>query len=174
VATIGRVAVRARSLLSRTSLRRKPYYVWRPQQLVRRVTGTVRLDPSTGLADVGLPWGGTIACWPHEAVGSGLARTGVHELAASEILARLGAPGEFVVDAGANVGYMTALLAWRVGQSGRVLAFEPHPTVAEVLRRTARVGATLGWAPTELRQLAIPDHLGKEAHAGSASSNRVH
>ena len=91
VAMIERVAVRARGLPSRTSLRRKPSYVWRPQQLVRRVTGTVRLDPSTGLADVGLPWGGTIACWPHEAIGSGLARTGVHELAASEILARLGA-----------------------------------------------------------------------------------
>src|SRR5882672_7947426 len=36
-------------------------------------------------------------------------------------------PGDTVFDVGANIGFFTALAARRVGASGRVLAFEPHP-----------------------------------------------
>ena len=35
--------------------------------------------------------------------------------------------GDTVVDVGANIGCMTAVLAERVGASGRVHSFEPHP-----------------------------------------------
>ncbi len=45
----------------------------------------------------------------------------------SEVLARLIDPGDTVVDAGANVGYMTVLAAAAAGPTGRVVAFEPHP-----------------------------------------------
>lgn len=36
-------------------------------------------------------------------------------------------PGDFVVDAGANVGFFTLLLARYVGANGSVMAFEPSP-----------------------------------------------
>lgn len=44
--------------------------------------------------------------------------------------------GDVVVDAGANVGYVTALLAQWVGASGRVHSFEPVPITADLLRRS--------------------------------------
>ena len=44
-------------------------------------------------------------------------------------------PGQVVLDVGANNGYLTLRLAQRVGHSGRVIAFEPHP------HNVARFGA---------------------------------
>lgn len=49
---------------------------------------------------------------------------------------RLVKPGDVVVDAGANVGYVTALLARWVGTTGRVHSFEPVPVTADLLRRS--------------------------------------
>ncbi|MCZ7590741.1 MAG: FkbM family methyltransferase [Kiritimatiellae bacterium] len=45
-------------------------------------------------------------------------------------------PGNVVVDAGANVGYITALLAQWVGVDGRVHSFEPVPITSDLLRRS--------------------------------------
>ena len=44
-------------------------------------------------------------------------------------------PGETVVDAGAGYGYFTLLAADLVGPGGRVVAYEPHPRLAGLLRR---------------------------------------
>jgi FkbM family methyltransferase len=64
-------------------------------------------------------------------------------------------PGMTVVDAGANVGFYTALAAERCGESGRVIAYEPSPyanarlrTVVERnrLRQVTVVEAALGAA----------------------------
>lgn len=46
------------------------------------------------------------------------------------------APGMRAVDVGANVGYYTVLLASLVGPSGRVIACEPDPVNARLLRRS--------------------------------------
>jgi len=43
------------------------------------------------------------------------------------------AAGATVLDIGANIGYITLLLAGRVGPGGRVHAFEPNPRVADAL-----------------------------------------
>lgn len=43
-------------------------------------------------------------------------------------------PGMTVVDAGANVGFYTALAAERCGAGGRVIAYEPSPYASERLR----------------------------------------
>ncbi len=42
-------------------------------------------------------------------------------------------PGDRVVDAGANVGYISRLLAETVGPDGHVDSFEPHPETADTL-----------------------------------------
>lgn len=44
-------------------------------------------------------------------------------------------PGDFVVDAGANVGFFTLLLAALVGETGAVLAVEPGPNNVDKLRK---------------------------------------
>ncbi len=44
-------------------------------------------------------------------------------------------PGDTVIDAGANVGSLCLLAAVIVGESGRVLAVEPHPRIFGFLRQ---------------------------------------
>lgn len=48
-------------------------------------------------------------------------------------------PGMTVVDVGANHGYYTLLLADLVEETGKVVAVEPHPHTAELLRRSVFV-----------------------------------
>jgi FkbM family methyltransferase len=129
------------------------------------------------VASIGLPWGGSLDCWPGDAIGSALIRTGVYDLTVSEVLARLAAPGELAIDAGANVGYMTALLAWRAGALGPVLAVEPHPDVVRVLRLNAARWSR-AWAPVDVREAALSDRAGSapltideqfESNRGTAS-----
>lgn len=52
---------------------------------------------------------------------------GLYELTTARLINRLLLPGDFFVDAGANIGYFTLLAAQRVGPTGRVHAFEPTP-----------------------------------------------
>lgn len=114
------------------SLRRalnKPYYVFRPSQLARRLARTIRRRNHEAWETVRLPWGLDIAVQSDEAIGSSIVRTGVFELPVSEAIWRLIDSGDLAVDVGANVGYMTSLMASRVGSLGRVVALEPHPTV---------------------------------------------
>lgn len=83
--------------------------------------------------------------------------TGVYERSEFEVLAALVEPGESCVDAGANIGLVTLLLAGLVGPSGRVLALEPSPLVVERLTATTAgvpgvtvVATAVGDAPGEL------------------------
>jgi FkbM family methyltransferase len=52
------------------------------------------------------------------------------------LLERAARPGAVAVDVGANIGVHTVLLGRRVGPGGRVIAFEPDPTSASLLRRS--------------------------------------
>ena len=83
---------------------------------------------------VKLPWGLRLAVTATESIGSGIARTGVHELPVTEAVYRLLGPGDFAVDVGAHVGYFTSLMAFRIGSGGTVLALEPHPMLVAQLR----------------------------------------
>src|SRR6266487_5433542 len=52
------------------------------------------------------------------------------------LTSRLLRPGDSCVDAGANIGHYTFLMAAEVGPTGRVLAFEANPTFVEILKTT--------------------------------------
>src|SRR4051812_45060416 len=88
----------------------KPHYVFRPTQLGRRFAGVFRRRTS-GPQVVRLPWGLDLNVLPDEAIGASIARTGVFELHVSETIWRLLDRGELAVDVGANIGYMTSLMA---------------------------------------------------------------
>lgn len=110
----------------RNVLNPSPAYLFRPSQVLRRITG----GPSSSL--VTLPWGAEVEVDPSEAVGAGIARLGVHELSVSETMWRLADPRDLALDVGANIGYFTSLLACR---TSRTIALEAHPIIAERLCR---------------------------------------
>lgn len=114
----------------------KPEYVMNPAQLARRVGWTL-FPPKQGRIVTRTPWGWPIEVYTHDDIGKGLIHLGVFDLVVSEVLWRLCDPEETALDLGANVGYMTALLAKRVGPKGRVLSFEAHPEIARELTANA-------------------------------------
>ncbi len=64
--------------------------------------------------------------------------------------------GDVVWDVGANIGYTAALYSHLVGESGRVIAFEPGPRAFEFLQRT-----THGMPNVEAVNLAVSDGPGE-------------
>ncbi|AEG50340.1 methyltransferase FkbM family [Sphingobium chlorophenolicum L-1] len=92
-----------------------------PAQTLARVLGRYKMyvDPQ----DYGLS--------PH------LMLDGYWEMPTTEALVQCIRPGMVVADVGANVGYFTILMADLVGSSGKVMAFEPNPAMAERIRRSA-------------------------------------
>lgn len=66
-------------------------------------------------------------------VGRSLALYGEYSEAEMAVFAQIVKPGSVVVEAGANIGSLTLPLARLVGESGRVLAFEPQRLIFQVL-----------------------------------------
>jgi FkbM family methyltransferase len=63
----------------------------------------------------------------------------------TQFMARLVQPGWTVADIGANYGYYTLLLADLVGPGGRVVAVEPNPEAAALLRRSVFLNGFGAW-----------------------------
>jgi FkbM family methyltransferase len=87
----------------------------------------------------------------------------VIDLAVTEALWRLAQERETAVDVGANIGYMTSLLARRVGAGGTVWSFEAHPALYEEL--VHNVGEWRRLSETDFRptHVAISDRRGQLA-----------
>jgi FkbM family methyltransferase len=130
----------------------RPYYWWRPVQIGTRLRTRANSDGSPYLLRTA--WGSQLYCWP-DTLGRAVARTGVSDLIVAEALARLADPGETAVDAGANVGLMSNLLAHAVGPSGQVIAFEPHPLIFETLATNVARWKRDGIGSIELHQAAV-------------------
>ena len=140
---------------------RKPEYVFRPARIWHRIVGEF-LDPPPELADVMLPWGYLIRVRPQEAIGACIWRVGIYDVCVSECLWRLVGPGEVAVDVGANIGHMTSVMAWRLGQHGKIISIEPHPELFEELRFNVTRWQSLMNAPKfVLHNLAVSNRLGR-------------
>lgn len=63
-----------------------------------------------------------------------LAIEGTHEPVFTQLLLQLVQEGMTVVDIGANIGYYALQIALRVGDQGRVIAFEPAPQTYALLQ----------------------------------------
>jgi FkbM family methyltransferase len=138
----------------------KPWFVYRPTQILRRAVAALS-HPSAGYQPLRTSWGATLLADPTKAIGLSIATTGVYDLAVSEALARLIAPGDTVIDAGANVGYMTVLASVAAGPQGRVLAFEPHPELFAVVQQNVDAARRrFRIARTELHNLALGSRRG--------------
>ena len=136
----------------------RPYYWYRPAQLVLRLRTPASSDGAPRLLRTA--WGSRLYCWS-DPLGNSIARTGTYDLIVAETLARLADPGETAVDAGANVGVMSNLLAHAVGAAGRVVSFEPHPLIFQTLSgNVSRWSAVERIDTIEPRQAAVSSSAG--------------
>jgi len=87
---------------------------------------------------------------------------GEYEPEESRWILELLSPGDLVFDVGANVGYMTCLMAQAVagGEDGQVHAFEPEPANFELLRQNIASNHLTG---VLARRMALSSRTGKES-----------
>lgn len=138
----------------------RPYYVYRPTQALRHLARTIA--PSAGPVHATLPWGATLEIDPGEEIGHAIWHNGLCDLCVSEALWRLLPAGGIAVDAGANIGAMTSLLAARAGAHGRVFAFEPNPALhARLARNLAACARLAGYARVTPSWTALSDTTGE-------------
>ena len=136
----------------------KPWYMYRPQQLLLRLVRGRTAGPRA----VRLPWGLPLHIDPRQVIGRSIWRTGVFDLLVSEALFRLVDEGDLVVDAGANIGYTCSILGLCAGRRGELLAFEPHPAVFRLLQvNTAGFQRSGRFASVHLYEAALGDHDGE-------------
>ncbi|CAN5280247.1 FkbM family methyltransferase [soil metagenome] len=83
---------------------------------------------------------------------------GYWEMWVTEAMMHLVRPGMTVIDAGANLGYFTMLMADLVGTDGRVLAIEPNPDLVSRLRRSVSVNGYA--ARTAVHDCGLGDRQG--------------
>ena len=58
-----------------------------------------------------------------------------YELTERRLMQGFLAPGQTILDVGANVGYATRFFAKQIGRSGRIHAFEPNPLIFPLLQK---------------------------------------
>ncbi|WGV29001.1 FkbM family methyltransferase [Halotia branconii] len=154
----------------------KPEYFYQPKVAWQRLL-PFRAVSTAEFVNQKLPWGMHIRVRPQEEHGRILATLGVVDLAVTETLWRLTEPGEIVVDVGANIGCMTAVLAARVSSiSGSCIwAFEAHPEIfTELKYNVDQWQEQLTNTQFIIQNLAISDQSGtvKLLIPKSFSSNR--
>jgi len=72
-----------------------------------------------------------------------------------DLFAALLRPGDFAVEVGAHIGYVSLYLAHLVGPGGKVLVFEPAPDNLKYLRRN-----TVGIPAISIVESAVTDYTG--------------
>lgn len=87
-----------------------------------------------------------------------LLATGKYEKGWTKWMKRNITTGQRALDVGANVGYYTALLCTLVGSTGLVMACEPDPDNAALLRRTM---AANGFAHARVIEAAVADQVAR-------------
>lgn len=68
-----------------------------------------------------------------DTIGKAIYRTGLYDLALTEMIFRLVHEGAKTVDVGANMGYVTQLMSKKVGMGGKTVCIEPNPLVLDSL-----------------------------------------
>jgi FkbM family methyltransferase len=135
-------------------------YHWQPAQLLRRAWREIRRVRRLPDATVPLPWGYPITVDPRESLGRSIVALNVIDLPVTETIFRMLDPGETAADVGANIGYMTSVMAARLGSGGRILSFEPVPEIYESLHTNVARWINLTEARIELHSFALSDRDG--------------
>jgi FkbM family methyltransferase len=141
----------------------KPELLFRPAQLLKNFKQRLTKKINNAHETVTLPWKAEIKVYPNDEIGRSISRTGIYDLVATEVLWRLIDKGEVCLDIGANIGYMTSLMAAKVTTSGSVYCYEPHPENYEDLSNNiANWREALGWNHIDSKKIAVSDSTGKK------------
>ena len=135
----------------------RPEYVFQPKQFLKR--SLLQLSSEKNEQNVILPWGTQfkVSLKSNNKVSHSLFLQGIYDLSLTEAIFRLLMPDETALDIGANIGYITSLMANRVGKYGQVYCFEPNPKVYEELCETIR---NQGWNHVTPSSLALSNQSG--------------
>lgn len=101
----------------------------------------------------GFLFGADLADW----LGQYVYLTGLYEPPTAALFVHLVKPGSTVVDIGANAGFFSLLSAKLVGPKGKVVAFEPIPSVRERLLENIALN---GYCQIDVREVAVSDKAG--------------
>jgi FkbM family methyltransferase len=105
----------------------RPWYVYRPSLVARSLLAR-RAKGQERFREITTAFGAKMVVDSRDAIGRALLHNEIYEIAVSELLARAAASGAAtLVDVGANIGYMSVLMAAFARPSATVFAFEPHP-----------------------------------------------
>ncbi|MFB8791467.1 MAG: FkbM family methyltransferase [Potamolinea sp.] len=140
----------------------RPEYIFRPFQIYRRLLRSSNKETNK-VENILLPWGVTIKICPssNEVVGRSLWLMGIYDLVVTEVLWRLIKSDETAIDVGASLGYMTNIMAKKVGKTGKVWCFEPNPEAyKELSENVANWHKTLDWNQINTQQIALSNQSG--------------
>ena len=140
-------------------------FFFRPRQLLR-LCKRVRERSLNEFEEVVLPWGHRMRIRPNEYIGSSIWTMGLYDLCLCESIWRLLDASELSVDVGANIGQMTSVMAARVGRTGKVFAFEPHPEIYKELAANINL-----WADASDLAQVYPQKI---ALSDSTEEGRLH
>jgi FkbM family methyltransferase len=146
------------SLASR--IQSKPQYVLHPGRAARRVLHRFSDADDLRREVTTLPWGLELEVQRSDQIGYSIVTGAIFDPPVTEALYRLVTPGATVYDVGANIGYLTSLVAHRAGPAGVVRAFEPHPVVHGLLAANVSRWSSRPVAPVQIRPVALSSHPG--------------
>lgn len=152
-----------------------PYGRWR---LVRRFLPELRehghgLGERTARTRYGFKFKADLGDW----LGQYVYLTGVYEPPTARVIAELLEPGETFIDVGANSGFFTLLASSRVGPGGRVLSFEPVPSMHKRLLENIALNdmnnVAVHVAALSNAEGVLPLFEGPEGHKGISSLRHI-
>ena len=98
-----------------------------------------RLSKGLGITETRLRGGGRIVVDGQDFVGRSIYYFGDMDPKLTRLCRKILRPGDTVVDIGANCGLVSVLVAGLVGSRGAVHAFEPQPSLVDLLERSAKI-----------------------------------
>lgn len=110
----------------------KPEYYFQPIPILKKyVAGSVARNVDLS--------GLVLSTFEGDAMQRALHKTGVYDLALTEVIWQLAQPGALHVDVGANIGYISRIMQLKAGATGHTASLEPNPEVLPLLKKNRLV-----------------------------------